>query len=94
MERRRQWTPTAEDVEIMRDIKAAIDRNETPESPTWTMLVDRLKDAIDRFTGGDPDLRTAIRLVMADQVNWPSAPISGKFREFFDEAMAALAVVH
>ncbi len=76
----------------MRDIKAAIERNETRESPAWQMLVDRLKDAIDRFTGGDPELRTAVELVMADQRNWPGADISVKFREFFTEAIAAAVV--
>jgi DNA-binding transcriptional MerR regulator len=94
VERRRQWTPVAEDIAIMRDIKAAIDRQETRESAAWRMLVDRLKEAIDRFTGGDPELRSAVELVMADQVDWPGPPIGAKFREFFTEAIAASAIVH
>jgi len=94
MERRREWTPTAEDVTLVRDIRDAIERNETRESPTWRMLVERLKQSIDRFTGGDPDLRSAFELVMADQANWPEAPIGLKFREFFTEAIAASSVVH
>ena len=73
----------------LKDIKAAIERQETPASPSARVLVDRLKEAIDRFTGGDPELRNAMRIVMADQVNWPSAPIGAKFREFFNEAIAA-----
>jgi len=93
-ERRRQWTPVAEDIAVMRDIKAAIDREDTRESPAWRMLVDRLKEAIDRFTGGDPELRSAVALVMADQPNWPGPPIGAKFREFFNEAIAASSVVH
>lgn len=93
-ERRRHWTPMPEDIAVMKDIKAAIERNETRESPAWQMLVDRLKDAIERFTGGDPDLRTAVALVMTDQVNWPGADIAVKFREFFSEAIAASSVVH
>jgi DNA-binding transcriptional MerR regulator len=93
-ERRREWSPTAEDVAVMRDIKEAIDRNETRESPTWRMLVERLKEAIDRFTGGDPELRKAVELVMADQVNWPGPPIGTKFREFFEVAIASSSVVH
>ena len=93
-ERRRQWTPSAEDVAVVKDIKAAIDRNETPESPAWGMLVERLKDAIERFTGGDAELQTAVQLVMADQPNWPGPPMGEKFREFFNEAIAALSVVH
>ena len=93
-ERRRQWTPVAEDIAVMRDIKAAIDREDTRESPAWRMLVDRLKEAIDRFTGGDPQLRSAVALVMADQPNWPGPPIGAKFREFFNEAIAASSVVH
>jgi DNA-binding transcriptional MerR regulator len=94
VERRRQWTPVAEDIAIMRDIKAAIDRQETRESPAWQMLVDRLKEAIERFTGGDPELRSAVQLVMADQVNWPGPEIGAKFREFFTEAMSAAAMIH
>ena len=93
-ERRRQWTPVAEDIAVMRDIKAAIDREDTRESPAWRMLVGRLKDAIDRFTGGDAELRSAVELVMADQPNWPGPPIGAKFREFFNEAIAASSVVH
>ena len=89
MERRRNWTPQPEDVALMRDIKAAIERQETPATPSARVLVDRLKAAIDRFTGGDPDLRTAVEIVMADQVNWPGPPIGAKFREFFTEAIAA-----
>ena len=94
VERRRQWTPVAEDIAIMRDIKAAIDREETRESPAWQMLVDRLKDAIERFTGGDPELRSAMQLVLADQVNWPGPEIGAKFREFFTEAISAAALIH
>jgi DNA-binding transcriptional MerR regulator len=93
-ERRRQWTPVAEDIAVMRDIKAAIDREETRESPAWRTLVDRLKEAIDRFTGGDPELRSAVEIVMADQVNWPGPEIGAKFREFFTEAISASSVVH
>jgi DNA-binding transcriptional MerR regulator len=94
VERRRRWTPVAEDIAVMRDIKAAIDREDTRESPAWQMLVDRLKAAIDRFTGGDPELRSAVALVMADQPNWPGPEIGAKFREFFNEAIAAASVVH
>jgi DNA-binding transcriptional MerR regulator len=88
-ERRRNWMPQAEDFALMRDIRAAIERQEPPSSPSARVLVDRLKDAIDRFTGGDPDLRRAVEIVMADQVNWPGPPIGAKFREFFNEAIAA-----
>ena len=88
-ERRRNWTPLPEDFALMRDIKAAIERQETPATPSARVLVDRLKAAIDRFTGGDADLRTAVEIVMADQVNWPGPPIGAKFREFFTEAIAA-----
>jgi len=88
-ERRRNWMPLPEDFALVRDIKAAIERQETPATPSARALVDRLKEAIDRFTGGDPELRNAMRIVMADQVNWPSAPIGAKFREFFNEAIAA-----
>ena len=88
-ERRRNWMPLPADFALVRDIRAAIEREETPTSPSARVLVDRLKEAIDRFTGGDPELQQAMKLVMADQVNWPSAPIGAKFREFFNEAIAA-----
>ena len=89
VERRKQWMPKPEDFALMRDIKAAIERHETPAGPSGRVLVDRLKDAINRFTGGDPELQQAVKLVMADQVNWPGPPIGPKFREFFNEAIAA-----
>ena len=78
----------------MREIKEAILRDEGPMDPAARVLVERLKDAIERFSGGDPELRRAIKLVMDDQVNWPGPPIGEKFRAFFDEAMTALSVVH
>ena len=94
MDRRRQWTPSPEDLALMRDLKAAIDRNETRESPAWPTLVERVKEAIERFTGGDRELQAAYRLVMSDTANWPQSPVGGKYKEFFDEAMDALTVVH
>jgi len=94
MERRRVWAPGPEDIAIAKDIKAALEREETPESPAWKMLIDRLKQAIDRFTGGDPALRDAVKLVMNDSVNWPSPALSRKLLQIYNEALAKQSVVH
>ena len=42
-EQRKRWMPQPEDVELMRDITAAIERQEKPTSPSGRVLVDRLK---------------------------------------------------
>ena len=87
LERRLNWTATLGDYELGRDIRAAIARGATPASPEGRELVARWKDAIERFVGGDAELRAALNLVMADRVNWPGPALTEQFREYFDSAM-------
>lgn len=87
LERRLNWTATLGDYELGRDIRAAIARGATPASPEGRELVARWKDAIERFVGGDADLRAALNLVMADRVSWPGPALTEQFREYFDSAM-------
>jgi DNA-binding transcriptional MerR regulator len=87
LERRLNWTATLGDYELGRDIRAAIARGATPASPEGRHLVARWKDAIERFVGGDAELRAALNLVMADRVSWPGPALTEQFREYFDSAM-------
>lgn len=64
LERRLNWTATLGDYELGRDIREAIARGATPASPEGRVLVARWKDAIERFVGGDAELRAALNLVM------------------------------
>lgn len=88
-ERRQIWKPTLRDYELARDVRAVIDRHEPPTSPASRATVARWKDAIDRFTGGDPAIRTALGRVMADQAHWPGPAMGSQVREFFERAMRA-----
>jgi len=87
LERRLNWTATLGDYELGRDIRAAIGRGATPASTEGRVLVARWKDAIERFVGGDAELRAALNLVMADRANWPAPGLTEEFREYFDSAM-------
>lgn len=86
-ERRLQWNATLQDYELVRDIRAAIGRGETPDSPGGRMLIARWRDAIERFVGGDPELRAAHELVMSDRANWPGPAESMEFRQYFERAI-------
>ena len=88
-ERRQGWRPAPQDYELARDVRGAIERNEPPTSAASQALVARWKDAIDRFTGGDAAIRTALRTVIADQVNWPGPTIGQQARELFERAINA-----
>jgi len=72
-ERRVEWNATLQDYELNRDVRAAIERGDTPDTPAGRALVARWRAAIDRFTGGDPKLRDALQLVMKDR---PEAVVS------------------
>ena len=87
LERRLNWTATLGDYELARDLRAAIARGATPESPEGRTLVARWRDAIERFVGGDAELRAALNLAMADRVNWPRPGSTEQYREYFKIAM-------
>jgi len=86
-ERRVAWNATLHDYELNRDIRDAIARGDTPDSPAGQALVARWCDAIERFVGGDEEIRTALQLVMNDRVNSPSAPAAREFQQYFDRAL-------
>ena len=43
----------------------AIAQGETPDTPAGRALVTRWRQSVERFIGGDPNLRAALTLVMA-----------------------------
>jgi hypothetical protein len=85
--RRVEWTATLSDYELNRDIRAAISRGETPDTPAGQALVARWRDSIERFTSGDPDLREALELVVRDHANHPVHPQANGYHEYFFRAL-------
>ena len=82
-ERRKALNVTLEEYELNRDVRSAIARGETPDTPAGRALVSRWRASIDRFIGGDARLRNAFTLVMGRQ-----RPASDPaYREFFDRAL-------
>jgi DNA-binding transcriptional MerR regulator len=69
--RRLAWDATLADYELNRDVRAAIARGETPDTPAGQALVARWRDSIERFTGGDAALKEALAVVMRDRANHP-----------------------
>jgi DNA-binding transcriptional MerR regulator len=86
-ERRMAWDASLSDYELNRDVRAAIARGDTPDSPAGQALVARWRDSIERFTGGDPQLKEALELVIRDRSNRPSAADAGGFHEYFFRAL-------
>jgi len=87
IERRLEWNATLQDYELSRDVRAAIERGETPETPAGQALIARWRDSIDRFIAGDADLREALELVMKDRANLPRAPWAASYRAYFARAL-------
>ena len=85
--RRMQWNSTLSDYELNRDIRAAIARGDTPDTPAGQALVARWRDSIERFTGGDPELKEALEIVIRDRANHPSHPSAEGFQEYFFRAL-------
>src|SRR5256885_616393 len=85
-ERRQAWDATLQDYEWTREVRAAIARGETPDTPAGQAPVPRWRDAIERFVGGDEKMRAALQLVMADRLTRPSSPDALEFRQYFDRA--------
>ena len=86
-ERRRSWTMTLQDYELVRDLRAAIARDETPASPAGQALAARWRDTIERFTEGDADMKSAVTGLVAGWGQWTGGPLTEKMRDFFLEAM-------
>jgi MerR family transcriptional regulator, thiopeptide resistance regulator len=85
--RRMQWNSTLSDYELNRDVRAAIARGDTPDTPAGQMLVARWRESIERFTGGDAELREALEIVVRDRSNHPAHPSADGFHEYFFRAL-------
>jgi DNA-binding transcriptional MerR regulator len=83
-ERRLAWNATLNDYELTRDVRAAIERGDTPDTPAGMALVARWRDAIERFTGGDTKLGEALRLVAHHQ---PAPAGLPGYRDFLASAL-------
>ena len=82
-----EWKSTLSDYELNRDIRAAIARGDTPDTPAGQALVARWRDSIERFTGGDRELREALEIVIRDRSNHPTHPSAAGFDEYFFRAL-------
>jgi hypothetical protein len=85
--RRMAWNSTLSDYELNRDVRAAIARGDTPDTPAGQVLVARWRDSIERFTGGDPELKEALEIVTRDRSNHPSHPSADGFHAYFFRAL-------
>lgn len=85
-ERRMAWQATLQDYELNRDVRAAIERGDTPDTPAGMALVARWRAAIERFIGGDAKLREAMALVAKDR---PAPAGMAAYQQFFHRALAS-----
>jgi DNA-binding transcriptional MerR regulator len=85
--RRIDWNATLADYELNRDIRAAMANGDTPDTPAGQALVARWRDSIERFTGGDAELKDALELVIRDRSNHPRHPSANGFHEYFFRAL-------
>ena len=85
--RRMALTTTLSDYELNRDVRAAIARGDTPDTPAGQQLVARWRDSIERFTGGDEELKEALAIVIRDRSNHPGHPSADGFHEYFFRAL-------
>jgi MerR family transcriptional regulator, thiopeptide resistance regulator len=85
--RRLAWNMTLEEYELNRDVRAAIKRGDAPESPVGQALIARWRASIESFTGGDPELKEAMELVMRARANHPSHPDADGFHAYFFRAL-------
>jgi DNA-binding transcriptional MerR regulator len=85
--RRMAWNATLSDYELNRDIRAAIARGDTPDTPAGQALVARWRDSIERFTGGDAELKKALELIVRDRSNHPIRSGADGFHEYFFRAL-------
>ena len=96
---RKRWSPEVQAeserawAELVRDVEAAIARNETPESETGRMLAERKQKLIDQFTGGDPGIVKNLQKLYEDEINWPETfkkPYSDAVNKFLCDAAKGL----
>jgi len=84
-ERRLALDMTLEEYELNRDVRAAIARGDTPDTPGGQSIVARWRDSIQRFIGGDPRLRDALQLLTEAQAGRTDAA----YRAYLDRALKA-----
>ncbi len=82
-ERRKALDVTLEEYELNRDVRVALSDGETPDTPAGRALVARWRQSIERFIGGDSNLRAAFALVMARR----RPPDDPAYRAFYDRAL-------
>jgi MerR family transcriptional regulator, thiopeptide resistance regulator len=85
--RRMASATTLSDYELNRDVRAAIARGDTPDTPAGQVLVARWRDSIERFTGGDAELKEALEIVIRDHSSHPSHPSAEGFHADFFRAL-------
>jgi DNA-binding transcriptional MerR regulator len=96
---RKRWSPEVQAesergwAELVRDVEAAIARNETPESETGRMLAERKQKLIELFTGRDPGIVKNLQKLYEDETNWPETfkkPYSDAVDKFLCDASKGL----
>ena len=85
--RRLEWNMPLSDYELHRDVRTAIARGDKPDTPAGQALVARWRESIERFTGGDRELKDALELVIRDRSNHPSHPSADSYHEYFFRAL-------
>jgi len=84
-ERRLALDITKEEYELHRDIRVAIARGDTPDTPAGKALVARWRSAIERFVGGSRQLRDALHIVM----NTRTGRTEPAYRAYVERALKA-----
>lgn len=82
--------------ELVRDVEAAIARDDSPESETGRKLAQRKQKLIDLFTGGDPGITANLQKLSQDKANWPATfkkPYSDEVDRFLCDAAKRLEKV-
>ena len=96
---RQRWTPEiqvqAEQswAALVKDVEAAMNRGEDPQSETGRRLAERRDQLLAKFTGGDPGLQESLRKLYADRANWPATfkkPYSDDVDKFLCDAALTL----
>lgn len=85
--RRKALDVPLSDYELHRDVRAAIAAGETPDTPAGQALVARWRESIERFTGGDRELKEALEIVIRHRSNRPTHPSVAGFDEYLFRAL-------
>jgi DNA-binding transcriptional MerR regulator len=97
-ERARSWTPELQAKAeqdwktLIAEVEAAIAAKLDPASAKARALAQRWAELVRGFTGGDPEIRTGLGKLYADQQNWPqnfTQPFSDEVCEYLKKAAHA-----